>query len=361
MKKIRILFVLPSLACGGSEKIFVSLINALNKEIFEPRLVFGYKGPLVENVINKDLLINLNRKKVVLLLPKLIRLISKEKPDLIFSTLSHLNAALCIAKAMKLIQCPIIIRESVLLSSLYSHSQSIYEKNVVSTAIKAGYRMASHVICQAEAMAEDIRDFCKLHDTPITVIHNPIEKIPPFCKKKESDLIIAVGRLYKQKNYPLLIEAFANIMHLIPHQLHIIGEGPEKSHLSGIIKKRNLTQRIKLKGFIKDPWADYRSSSLFVLASLYEGFPNVLLEAMANSTPVVSTDCPSGPNEIIENEVNGLLASNENVDSLASQMLKILRNPDMSIRFKTAAYKSVQDFRIEKVILKYESTFEAVL
>ena len=341
MKK-KILFILPSLKTGGTEKVMVTFFNQLDRNLFDPYFCALSSGTMAQKINEDSKLIILNSKRVLYSVFNLLRIIDKIKPDAIFSSHSHLNALLGLLKKIKLIKTRLVFRESNYLSLQQSMVSSIYEKYIITWLIKFSYKSADHLICQTQEMKEDIYTFFPSWDVPTSVIHNPITHIPPFISDLPKKIIITIGRLEKQKNHKLLILAYNKIKDVIPHNLVIIGEGRERSKLEQLIDKYGLKKRVFLKGFIEDPWLEYKNSALFVLTSNYEGFPNVLIEAMANSTTVISSDCPSGPKEIIQHGVNGLLFPVKEVDSLAKLMLSLLLNNKMSASFKENAFITIK-------------------
>jgi glycosyltransferase involved in cell wall biosynthesis len=199
-------------------------------------------------------------------------------------------------------------------------------------------------------MKDDFYSFLPSWNVPTSVIHNPLTHIPPFISDLPKKTIITIGRLEKQKNHKLLILAYNKIKDVIPHNLVIIGEGSERSILEQLINNNGLKQRVFLKGYIDDPWLEYKNSALFVLTSNYEGFPNVLIEAMANSTPVISSDCPSGPKGIIQDHVNGLLFPVGNVDILANLISSNIVDHESMKKYKENAYAYVERYKIGSIM-----------
>lgn len=142
-------------------------------------------------------------------------------------------------------------------------------------------------------------------------------------------LIVAAGRLVRQKNYPLLIRAFARVQGMYPHLLlHIYGEGELRTYLQSMINQLGLASSILLMGRSDELWAAFSRADLFVLSSDFEGMPNVLMEAMAIGLPCIATDCPTGPSELITNRRNGMLVPTGDEAELAKAILYMVENPD---------------------------------
>lgn len=356
MKK-KILFILPSLEFGGAEKVMVVLYNHINRLEFEPYFCVFKNGILYKKISEKNKITILNKHRVMHGITGLLKTIYKINPDIVFSTHCHLNAFICLLKKVKLINAKVVIRESNFLSVQQSSSKSFYEKNIVTWFIKKAYPFADSIICQTEEMKKDLQLFVSNSKINPFVIHNPIENIPEYIKTLTVPRIISIGRLEKQKNHSLVIEAFDLIKNIIPHHLVIIGNGSERDSINMLIESKGLKDRVKLVGFIENVWDEYSGSSLFVLPSNYEGFPNVIIEAMANSIPVISTNCPSGPKEIIEDNINGLLSPVENKKILSEKMLYVLQNKSFSEMIRNNAHKFVSKFSTSNIVKKYESVY----
>jgi glycosyltransferase involved in cell wall biosynthesis len=185
--------------------------------------------------------------------------------------------------------------------------------------IKRFYPWANGIVVVSHGVRDDMAQLTKIPRERITVIYNPSivsadvrEKAQapldhPWFEPGQPPVLIAVGRLQIQKDYPTLLQAFAQVRQKRPVRLLILGEGKERPMLEEIIKTLGVEEDVSLPGFVMNPFAYMARASLFVLSSRWEGLPTVLIEAMCCGTPVVSTDCPSGPREILREGQYGQL------------------------------------------------------
>lgn len=200
---------------------------------------------------------------------------------------------------------------------------------------RLAYPLATRVVVQTTAAAEAVGS----HLRPV-VIANPLPPLPavPPRAPAPSPCILACGRLTAQKGFDLLLEAFARIA---PHHpgwsLAILGEGEQREALARRARAPDLLGRVYLPGVVRDAAAAMRGADLFVLSSRYEGFPNVLVEAMACGLPVIAADCESGPRDIVVPEHNGLLVPPGDVDALAAAMDRVMTDPGLRHRLAAAA------------------------
>lgn len=194
------------------------------------------------------------------------------------------------------------------------------------------------------------------------VIHNPvfINKNDYAIPLKRDKRIVTVGRLHKQKNQRLIIDAFYKVRNSLPeYKLEIYGDGEEYKDLSEYISTLNMSDRITLNGSFKNIYERIFTAALFVLSSDYEGMPNALLEAMALGIPCISTDCkPGGVREIIQNEKNGLIVPCGDSERLANAMMYILENDNIARRFSSAGKQVCDDFSPDKIYSDWERFFE---
>ena len=191
------------------------------------------------------------------------------------------------------------------------------------------------------------------------VIYNPI-KIEKFdLNVKKQNIVLGVGRLDKQKGFDVLIKAFKKIGK-DDWKLLIAGDGPERERLETLIKKLGSTN-IELIGKTKEIFKYYSQASIFVLSSNKEGFPNVLIEAMAFGCAVVSFDCPYGPAEIIENGVNGILVKNQDENGLKEAIELLIKDEELRKKLSKEAIKVREKYSIEKIVKEWEKVIKKSL
>ena len=205
-------------------------------------------------------------------------------------------------------------------------------------AISRFYPRADGVITVSQGVADDLVAHSKLSKQQIQVINNPIvtpdlmqaaqqEIDHPWFAPDAPPVILGTGRLSKQKAFDVLLKAFAIVRQQRPCRLMILGEGPLRGELETLAKSLGISDDVSLPGFISNPYATMRQAKVFVLSSAFEGFGNVLVEAMAVGTPVVATDCPSGPRDILDNGRYGPLVAVGDSNALAQAILDTLDNP----------------------------------
>ena len=174
------------------------------------------------------------------------------------------------------------------------------------------------------------------------------------CKKH----IVAMGRLTKQKAFSDLITAFGNVLHDIPARLTILGEGELRPELEKQISEANLENYVDLPGFINNPWHIIKSADLFILSSHWEGFGNVIVEAMACGTAVIATDCNYGPSDIIDEGKDGLLLPVGDVVSMQKAIISLLKDGHRREKIAKTGKIKAQKFETATVKKKYQAVFE---
>ena len=225
---------------------------------------------------------------------------------------------------------------------------------------------AAHVVAISRGAAEHIAAATGLSEERIAVIHNPAfapdiarraEDAPnhPWFTDGGPPVVLGVGRLARQKDFPTLIKAFRRVLAERPCRLLILGEGPMRGELESRVSALGLDAHAALPGWVENPWACMARAALFVVSSRHEGFGNVLVEALASGCPAVSTDCPAGPAEILEDPA--LLAPVGDPEALAGVMLRALARPADSAALRAKAAR----FSVERAVEAYEGVVDRVL
>lgn len=352
MNKNKISFFIPSLRGGGAERVFVNLANEFANNGFDVDLVLSQKeGPYLINVSKKVRIVDLKSKRVLFSLIPLIFYLRKEKPSYLFSTLTHANIVAIIAKKISMVDLKLIIRQEIYFSSIPSRKLKLIAQFF--------YKKANSIIALSKDMADDLINNIDIDKNNIVVINNPvIKKLKeefsdninhPFFENKENKIILGIGRLSDQKDFYSLIKAFDQIRKNNNIKLIILGDGEERKNLEELIKILNLEDHVDMPGFVDNPYRYMSNANLFVLSSKYEGFPNVLIEAMACGLPVVSTDCLSGPREILDSGKYGTLVPVGDVDALAKAIEEALKKPTESRKL----IERSNDFDIKKIFNEY--------
>ncbi len=235
--------------------------------------------------------------------------------------------------------------------------------------LKQAYRNSDGIIAVSQGVADDIAQLLNIPVEQIKVIYNPV--VTPDLQLKASEpinhswftadeppVILGAGRLMHQKGYPTLIRAFAQVRKQQHCRLVIIGnETPFKAELEALAQNLGVAEDLSIPGFQENPYAYMSKAAVFVMSSEYEGFGNVLVEAMATGTPVISTDCESGPAEILEHGRYGKLVPVGNESKLAEAILATLANPIGSQTLQQRA----QDFTTEAIAQDYLTYFEKLI
>jgi len=194
--------------------------------------------------------------------------------------------------------------------------------------VKRFYPWADYVIGISRGVADDLSQTAGLPRDRIKILYNPVvtpelrekARAPlnhPWFETGQPPVVLAVGRLTKQKDFPTLIRAFAQVRQTRPARLLILGEGPDRPALEALVHKLSLEGDVAMPGFVENPYAYMSRVSLYVLSSRWEGLPTVLIEALSCGLPIIATDCPSGPREILANGLYGSLVPVEDVTALA--------------------------------------------
>ncbi|MCT7460914.1 glycosyltransferase [Aliarcobacter cryaerophilus] len=378
MKNKKVTILINSLDGGGAERVVITLLNNL-VEKYECHLILmenkiSYEIDKRINIISLDEKINQCGIVKLIRLPiiayKLSKIIKKYKFSQVNSFLYRANYVNILAKYLSKHKC--IISERIAPSSMYEDNS--LSSKISKFLIKNLYNKANKIISVSKAIENDlVKEFSI--NVKQNVIYNPydIKKIqelanePNFYEINREKSIVTVGSLGKRKNHNLLINAFSKIDDK-EYKLFILGKGEEEINLRILVKNLNLEKRVIFLGFDNNPYKYLSKCGIFVLASNSEGFPNVLAEAMICGCSVISTDCLSGPREILapnsdlrfqlENNIElseyGILTPIKNVEKIKEAMNLLIDDESLRNKYQDKAKQRANDFRIEKIIKQYE-------
>jgi glycosyltransferase involved in cell wall biosynthesis len=369
--KTKVLFFIPSLEGGGAEKVMVELLSNINRERIEPVLVllyeYGdspYKSSLPEDirmiVIKRASDANLAKLKQYC---GFVKTVFEEKPHLIMSMLTHANIMAISVKLISRIR--VIICEHILLGEIIkTRGGGKILWFPAKRLVKLFYRFADKIIAVSEGIKANLAEEFNIAPSKIEVIFNPVDlnRISALCElplehsflKEGVPLICSAGRLVPQKGFDVLLKAFKKVTEEIDARLIILGQGPEKESLSRLVDDLAITEKVSFAGFQKNPFGFISKADIFVLPSRYEGLPMVMLEAMACGTPIVSTDCKSGPREILQDGKYWVIIPTEDIEALSGAVGELLRDKGRRERFSRLGKQRVKDFAVETIVLKYE-------
>ncbi len=336
MSKEPIAFFLPNLSGGGAEKVVVNLLKDMSQLNLPLDLVVSNtEGPYFNQLPKQLNLINLAKEGVLKSVLPLSRYLKERKPRVLISHMSHANVAATLASRLARTKTKLILVEHDTLSVAKS---KLLRAKFVPMFMKKLYPYADSIVCVSEGVAQDLAFQLGLPKEKVKVIYNPVvneELIAasqvsldhPWFQQDVPPVFLAVGRLTQQKDFITLLEAFALVRKQTVARLIILGEGELRGKLEEKISQLGIAEDVSLAGFVTNPYAYMSKASAFVLSSRWEGLGIVLIEAMACGCPVIATDCPNGPKEILEAGKYGSLVPVGDVVLLSKAMLQVLDAP----------------------------------
>jgi glycosyltransferase involved in cell wall biosynthesis len=279
--------------------------------------------------------VNLASSRMLLAIPRLVSYFRQVDPLAVYSTITHANIAATYAAQRAQVQVPVIVRQS---NAPLSETKDSFGRFLTSRLIPLAYSKASTVIAVSEGVRQELVAMSARLEERIRVIPTPVltenikhqgESIPEhrWFKDRSVPVVVSAGRLKKHKGMSELIRAFKQVRGRTPARLLILGDGPERERLEAEVKEFGLQDDVELVGFQPNPFPFMNHANVFVLASHYEGLPNVLIQAMGFGTPIVATDCPSGPAEILEHGALGRLVPVGAHNELANALRQSLHLP----------------------------------
>jgi glycosyltransferase involved in cell wall biosynthesis len=332
---LKVVFILPCLAAGGAERVMITLMNTLDRSRYTPVFItISDNGPL-KSLIHEDTeFYSLHGNRVSVALPKLFLKLQKIKPDIVVSTMAHLNLCVLLLKPL-LPKTAFIVREAITPSFILEEHNSIAP--FLKRAYKWLYAYADKVVSPAQAIIEEFKNDlhmpCKNH----VLLYNPVDEVKlreaaactiewPVKGADDAVRFVASGRLHYQKGFDRLIKALAANPLPVRWSMVVLGEGGEREKLQSLIATHNIQDKISLIGLQENPWAYYAAADCFVLPSRWEGLPNVVLEALACGTQVIATHESGGIAEIEAAAGRGDVQVADSMTAFVSAMRTVCAN-----------------------------------
>lgn len=301
----------------------------------------------------------LNAEHTLSSLPALVRYLKTERPDALLAAKDRANQVAILARKTSGVPTRVVVRMGTTVSAALA-GKNRWRKLFWYLPMRLIYRNADAVVAVSQGVARDMARITGLPAADIRIIRNPVisprifrlarEPAPhPWLIEGNEPVIVGIGRLTRQKDFPTLIRAFARVRRKKPCRLIILGNGKDRKDLQVLAKRLSQSEQIAMPGFVENPYAYLKRAALFVLSSAWEGSPNALTEALALGVPAVATDCPSGPREILKDGAIGSLVPVGDPDALAAAMLATLSAPPDETLLKSA----VREYTVEVSSQRY--------
>jgi len=331
-------FFLPSLYGGGAERVVLNLAEGFAARGLRTDLVLAKaEGHFLDSVTPRVRVVDLKASRVLTSLRPLVGYLKRERPVVLAAALDHANLVAMAASRLAGAGTRIVIAVHCTFEK-GDHAKRDVRLRVLPWLLGRFHHWADAVVAVSEGVARDVVQTAGIPRDRVSVIPNPVitpgllpaaaeRPAHPWLEDPQYPVVLGVGRLAAQKNFPLLIEAFAAMGPDIRARLVILGEGPERPRLEAEIRRYGLEDRVALAGFVQNPYACMARAQVFVLSSDYEGLPTVLIECLALGTPVVATDCESGPREILQDGALGALVPVGDVRALSQAIARAVSMP----------------------------------
>ncbi len=347
---MRIVILLPDLRGGGAERISITLAQEFQRLGHSPEFVLMQaKGEFISEAKALFPIHDLGCQRFRSVLPALTKYLREHRPDALLAAMWPLTVIAPLAQKLSGHPCPVVISEHNNLSLQYQDWGTLHQV-MLRSSVSLGYRLATARVGVSQGVVKDMSKLSGLATEEMTVIYNPIavasepspaaiEQVEKLWGAPRGERILTVGTLKPQKNHALLLQAFARLCRTSA-RLMIVGRGELEKQLQQLALELGIMEQVIFAGFHRDPAPFYATADLFVLSSDYEGFGNVIVEALGQGLPVVSTDCPAGPSEILEGGRWGQLVPVGDVAALA----KAMENALEMAHDRTALKQRAKDF-----------------
>lgn len=372
MRRLRVAFVLPSLQGGGSERTAVTLLTGLADRGYELSLFLFVREGVYFDRLPANVRVKIGKAGRFARFWALRRWLREEPQDVVVSFLSHFTVYAAVRAAGT--GAKYIINQGTPLSAFLRDPDFAWRRPVrrrlFATLARRVYSRADAVEATSQGIAEDLVHNYDVPRHRISILHNPVD-VDEIARAGRQPLdgallearlptVISAGRLAHAKNLPLLVDALHVLARRLPYRAWILGQGELEGELRDRLTTAGLKDRVSLLGFQGNPWKFMARADVFLLTSRYEGFGNVVIEAMASGLPVVAT-ASDGTREIVQHEHNGLLVEEHTADAVASAIERVLAEPGLHARLAAAARLRAAEFTVASVVDRLDASLRALV
>jgi len=363
-QKKSIAIYLTSMTMGGAERVARNLCKGLVDHDYEVDLILvEATGELLDDVPGAVSVIDLNAGRVLRSLRPLREYLLSQEPDVLYSMMTEPNVVAVLAHRLAMTDSRLVISEH----NMLSYSSESVKDQLTRAGAWALYPLADDIVAVSKGVRDDLVANTRLDSADISIIYNPVD-VESICKQAAQtvdhewlindslDVVLAGGRHEPQKGFDTLLNAFSRINNE-DARLILFGTGPETESLQAQAETLGIDDCVSFLGFIENPFAYMASADVFVLSSRYEGFGLVLIEALSCGCSVISTNCESGPAEILDNGEFGVLVPVDDVTALAHSINDSLSQQENS----STLHDRAKDFNIDSAIDEYEKMFERLI
>ena len=344
----RIGFFLATSGHSGFDRAMKNLIPSVAKRGYQVELIkIKNHGPYLDSQESNFKIINLKTKHVYSSFFYLIKYLSKNPPEILLTDKDRVNRTAIIARLISRAKTKLFVRCGTTVSINLS-SRGVVDRLIQKNSMKTLYKLANKVLVPAKSVAYDMASYTGLDINHIKCVPSPVVKddiftqefpLPhhPWYLKKSNPIILGAGELCKRKDFETLIKSFKIVLQQIECKLIILGKGRKREGLLRLVKDLEIKNYVDFPGFVSNPYSYMAHSDVFVSSSLWEGSSFVLVEALAVGTPVVSTNCPGGHEEVLNKGKFGKLVPVKDPEKMAEAILETLKNPPDPEFIKLAA------------------------
>lgn len=361
-------FFSPYYADGGVASTTTRLAEQFEAAGHETELVtFQHDSPFLED--GPFNVVDLEARRTATAVPGLARYYRRTHPDVVLSTHYYANIVSVLAKLLSRTSPTLVLTERIHIGTVLRNSNRPKDLLLLKL-MRLTYPRAEHVVTVSKDAADDLADLVGIPRSDVQAIYNPtlVEEVyqkaeepveHPWFSSESPEVILGVGRLAPEKDFRTLLEAFASVTDERETRLIVLGDGPEHSSLETRAAELEVADRVDFPGFVDNPYTYMRNADLFVLSSKLEGMPNVLVEALAVGTPVVATDCPSGPRELLADGRYGELVPVGDHAAMSDAIERQLSDPERTAEQIAEVQSTLKQFRPNRSAAKYLDLVDA--